>query len=207
MLKGRLMAICAPASTRCTRRPTRSGRRGRADRLQARGIPQTGGKVKEKLGKDAIGFSKSEEIFIIFQGKQWQKPCKCWREMGEVESVKTSAKSSLQKLAFCQSWYLDKRGNFWYDCDEKKKNRNKDISPQSRPGRPCRRRQRDGWRTSGTNGGGSCRRCPVVKNLIFQFFILFFSCRKHLDVKILLKGTVRQQFSFICSILSLLEVW
>ena len=56
------MAICPPASTRCTRRPTRSGRRGRAERLQASGIPQTGGKVKEKLGKDANGFSKSGEI-------------------------------------------------------------------------------------------------------------------------------------------------
>ena len=55
-----------------TRRPTRSGRRGRADRLQASGIPQTGGKVKEKLGKDAIRFSESGEIFII-QGKQSQK--------------------------------------------------------------------------------------------------------------------------------------
>ena len=72
MLKGRLMAICPPASTRCTRRPTRSGRRGRADKLQASGIPQTGGKVKEKLGKDAIRFSESGEIFII-QGKQSQK--------------------------------------------------------------------------------------------------------------------------------------
>ena len=68
-VEGRLMAICPPASIRCTRRPTRSGRRGRADRLQASGIPQTGGKVKEKLGKDAIGFSKSEEIVMI-QGKQ-----------------------------------------------------------------------------------------------------------------------------------------
>ena len=56
------MLIYAPASIRCTRRPTRRGRRGRADRLQASGIPQTGGKVKEKLGKDANGFSKSGKI-------------------------------------------------------------------------------------------------------------------------------------------------
>ena len=39
-----------PARTRWTRRPPRRGRRGRAERLQARGIPQGEGKDKEKLG-------------------------------------------------------------------------------------------------------------------------------------------------------------
>ena len=127
--------------------------------------------------------------------------------MGEVQSVKSSAKSSLHKFGFCQSWYPHKEAVFdMIATKKKKKKRNKDISPQSRPGRPCRRRQRDGWRTSGTNGGGSCRRCPVVKIFIFRFFIRFFSCCRNIDVKILLKGTVRQQVSFICSILSSLEV-
>ena len=39
-----------PARTRWTRRPPRRGRRGRAERLQARGIPQGEGKDREKLG-------------------------------------------------------------------------------------------------------------------------------------------------------------
>ena len=40
---------CSPARTRWARRPTRRGRRGRAERLQARGIPQGEGKEREKL--------------------------------------------------------------------------------------------------------------------------------------------------------------
>jgi len=46
---------------RWTRRPTRRGRRGSAERLHARGIPQGGGKEREKLASGGERWERCKE--------------------------------------------------------------------------------------------------------------------------------------------------
>ena len=97
--------------------------------------------------------------------------------MGEVESVKTSAKSSLHKLQFCQSWYLDKEAIFDMIAT---KRRRKEIKiyhrNQGRGDRVEDDREMAGEPVRQTEAAHAT---DVLWSRTFDFYSLFFMLQKY----------------------------
>ena len=78
-------------------------------------FPKPVARSKRSWGKMQMDFPNREKL-------PWQrnchnsrqimtkKPCKCWGKMGEVQSVKTSAKSSLHKLGMVVNLGTNNKG-------------------------------------------------------------------------------------------------